>query len=170
VGASGWSYTVPYQDDIDAALQDLRWQVYRSDDYYKQPDDPSLDLTESEFVATLGSRDSDGIYDFILDEWRISRSLPRPSDPDTLLNFQRDSGTHSIIDIRRVDREPGYYVAAPLADADLVAVFGTTQPSLDQVKTTSSPVLGRGRWHGTYIVAYDNGQPSHIHFFGYSGD
>jgi hypothetical protein len=47
MGASGWSYRAPYQDDIDAALQQLRWDVYRSGNYYKE-DNPNRELSEAE--------------------------------------------------------------------------------------------------------------------------
>jgi hypothetical protein len=35
VGASGWEYVVPYQDDLGAALDALRRQVFASGEYLK---------------------------------------------------------------------------------------------------------------------------------------
>jgi hypothetical protein len=41
MGASAWSYYVPYQEDINQALQDLRQEVFRSGQYYRpQPGAP----------------------------------------------------------------------------------------------------------------------------------
>jgi hypothetical protein len=34
MGASQWAYAVPFQPDINAALQDLRQKVFRSGNYY----------------------------------------------------------------------------------------------------------------------------------------
>ncbi|WP_435209964.1 hypothetical protein [Streptomyces sp. bgisy034] len=34
MGASGWDYYVPYQEDLDAALQQLRREVSEAGDYY----------------------------------------------------------------------------------------------------------------------------------------
>jgi hypothetical protein len=33
MGASGWLYTVPYQEDISKALQELREEVFQSEMY-----------------------------------------------------------------------------------------------------------------------------------------
>jgi hypothetical protein len=35
MGASGWSYFVPYQSDIEQALQELRQAVFERGAYYK---------------------------------------------------------------------------------------------------------------------------------------
>ncbi len=35
MGASGWSYFAPYQEDINAALQQFRRQVFESGKYFK---------------------------------------------------------------------------------------------------------------------------------------
>jgi hypothetical protein len=35
VGASGWEYAVPYQEDLGAALDKLRRQVFASGDWVK---------------------------------------------------------------------------------------------------------------------------------------
>lgn len=37
MGASGWTYFVPYQPDITKALNELREQVFRDGKYYNQP-------------------------------------------------------------------------------------------------------------------------------------
>ncbi|PWU50199.1 hypothetical protein DLE60_23765 [Micromonospora globispora] len=34
MGASGWSYTVPYQPDLNAALHELRERVFAEGRYY----------------------------------------------------------------------------------------------------------------------------------------
>ena len=34
MGASGWDYYVPYQEDLNAALQQLRREVFEARDYY----------------------------------------------------------------------------------------------------------------------------------------
>jgi hypothetical protein len=35
MGASGWIYKVAFQPDVRQALEDLRWQVLRSGEYYR---------------------------------------------------------------------------------------------------------------------------------------
>ncbi|GAA2600622.1 hypothetical protein GCM10010399_34290 [Dactylosporangium fulvum] len=39
MGSSAWSYTVDYQTDVNAALQQLRRQVYDRGDYYRESRD-----------------------------------------------------------------------------------------------------------------------------------
>src|SRR5262245_46343637 len=106
MGASGWHYSVPYREDVEAALQELRQATYDAGDYYKDPPDPRYKLTEEEFVAQLDpEEEANGINEFLLEDWRRGQTLPTPVDPDTLLRSQPESGTHSIIDMVRVSTE-----------------------------------------------------------------
>ena len=116
MGASGWAYSVPYQQDIAGALEQLRAEVYARGAYYEQPPDPAQLMTEDEFRASLDlDNDRDGIQQFMLEEWLKARSRPAAVDPDTLLASQPDSGTHSIIDIcDGVAEQPCLFAAAPL--------------------------------------------------------
>src|SRR5690242_4495545 len=100
MGASDWSYTVPYSGDIAGALEQLRAEIYERGEYYKHEPDPALRMNEDEFKATLDlDNDRDGIQEFLLEEWRKAKNRPVPVDADTLIAAQPDSGTHSIIDI-----------------------------------------------------------------------
>jgi hypothetical protein len=78
VGASGWEYVVPYQEDLGAALDALRRQAFVSGEYLK----PSF-------------------YGDVFD-------LPEPGSVDDLFEqeqyweFMGTSVTHSIIDVTRV--------------------------------------------------------------------
>ncbi len=172
VGATQWSYRTPFLPDIGAALQRLRWQVYRQGDYHRQEPDPSLRLTEAQFRATLPGNGDDGdIGAFLLEEWRKARSRPPVTDPDSLLAAQPDTGTHSIIDMMAVSATPDYNTVSPLRNDQLVEVFGTTTPTADQVEALPDRVLAlRCRWHGVYVVSFDGAVPAEIHFLGFSGD
>ncbi|MFE9658335.1 hypothetical protein [Micromonospora sp. NPDC006431] len=100
MGASQWRYMVAYQDDVGAALQQLRQEVYDRGEYYREPAEggSDLDLTEEEFRARLDPRnDDDGFNDAIIEDWRERKRRPVPVDPDTLLAAQPHSGTHSVI-------------------------------------------------------------------------
>jgi hypothetical protein len=57
VGASDWHYTVAYQPDVMAALQQLRQDVYDRGKYYRESGgDDDLSMTEEEFRARLDPR------------------------------------------------------------------------------------------------------------------
>jgi hypothetical protein len=174
MGSSAWWYTVDYQPDVNAALQQLRQQVYDRDDYYRESRDPDLDMTEEEFRASLAPRDTDPErYDAIVEDWLERKPRLVPTGPDTLVAAQPHSGTHSIIDmVNGVSAEPAFATVSPLAAENLIYTFGTETPSASQVEAWMRTDIAdeRDRWVGTYIISYHDDKPVHIHFGGHSGD
>ncbi|SEN41280.1 hypothetical protein [Actinacidiphila rubida] len=160
MGASGWGYVAPYRGNVEATLEALHDEVFQ--DLY-----------------------GDG------DEYASLEKLYADEE------FMGEEGTHSILDVQRVleTTEPpqqrdwaDYFTIRPLPNARLVHHFGTECPTVrqyDEAMTraheamrTRSPVdedttlLGehRMRWTGVYVVLYTDGQPTHVGFFGSSGD
>ncbi|MFF4810082.1 hypothetical protein ACFY03_17905 [Micromonospora chersina] len=175
MGASGWSYSVTYQPDVAAALEQLRQDAYTRGAYYREEPDPLYALTEDEFRARLDPADDDsGINECLLDEWRAAQRRPKPIDPDTLFAAQPHSGTHSIIDMARgVSAKPALFTVSPLTDEQTLEFFKTRTPAPDQVvewMKTFDPFSVRERWQGAYVVSYLDGHPEQIHFSGFSGD
>ena len=213
MGATGWSYFVPYEDDIERALQALRDDIFRKGDYYRseeelaQLDDSELlqmmpsiedlrkllavseaiDQTMKEAGAdtvkterdTAGVRKfveraaADGVAAAVRGVQREHTSRRTPQSMGELLEASGESGTHSILDIAHVSNIPGFGVAAPLNDDELLRIFGTTHPSKSMVsKAEQSGALIELRepWQGTYVIVYDHDQPSEILFTGASGD
>jgi hypothetical protein len=111
--------------------------------------------------------------------------------------FMGEEGTHSILDVQRIvrtakppreGREADYFTLRPLPSARLVHHFGTDRPTVRQYEDamarsyedmrTRRPVdkdttlLGedRMRWAGIHVVLYTDSQPTHVGFFGSSGD
>ncbi len=152
MGASGWEYVVSYQEDLDAALDMLRRQVFAEGDFVKPssvfdlPDPVSVeDLTEQE------------------EYWE----------------FMGESGTHSILDVLSVvpadAAAQDYGTIRPLSDAEYAALFETGQPGradyerLAGTERLHDYVTG-GRWTGRAAVLWESGAPAEIMFWGYSGD
>jgi hypothetical protein len=146
VGASGWDYVAEYSGDPMAALQALREQVLASGDF--------LWDDENDYPA------------------------PRPSTLAELDEIRQDDdfwevGTHSVLDVDRVvpsgpDREA---TVQELPPDEARAAFGTTTPSRAQFEAAGLDVLPWGeRWSGRYQLLYDGGRPTHIAFWGASGD
>lgn len=54
MGASGWEYLVPYQADLQAALNDLRRRVFESGDYVSPV---TWGLTAPESVEALAQQE-----------------------------------------------------------------------------------------------------------------
>jgi hypothetical protein len=155
MGASGWEYVVPYQQDLGAALDALRHQVFASGEYVK----PSY-------------------YGDVFD-------LPEPGQLEDLMQDERygefmgTSGTHSIIDVWSVipadfDGED-FGTIRPLSDAECAELFGAARPSRADYEPLADSVqlhdyVTGGRWTGRAAVLWANGAPADIVFWGYSGD
>ncbi len=173
MGASGWSYFVPYDPDPNRALEALRWKVFRAGDYAPPPKLKGVPTLE-EFVPP----DPD-IWN-VPEELAMWKQMHRdacraakgtaPDSPDAALRQSGTEGTHSIIDVRRVGKT-AQAASGPLAPARLEELFGTRQPTRAMVKAKAAAVqAARGRNACTYVVVYRAGEPSELFFAGSSGD
>lgn len=155
MGASSWEYVVKYQEDVGAALDQLRRQVFADGDYLK-PDfyGDVFDLPEPESVDDL-------------------------TEQEQYWEFMGESGTHSIIDVNNVvpadfDGEE-FGTVRLLSEAESVNLFGTARPGRGEWSPKAGSeslydfVTG-GRWTGRAAVLWADGLPSEIAFWGYSGD
>ena len=148
----------------------MRWSVYRSDDFLRGDElGPGAPLTEAEWLDAYA--DEDGDFDEVeLDSWRGMRIVP--TDPDTAAQSQPYSGTHSILDITNgVSATPQPFTVSALTDDQLLGLFGTITPTGEQVAAATWDICEhRERWYGAYVVSFDAGKPTEIHFMGFSGD
>lgn len=166
MGSHPYFYVTPYQADLNAALQNLRQQEFRAGRYYPAVAEP-WDLP---FPPTATS---------------IAPGAQHPSI-EAALEAAADSGTGSILDIQTIATTATFLAASPLAEPDLIALWGTQQPSPNQlidlllegmidphdpsfdVEADFWEEIGRGE--ARYIVLYADGEPSAIFFVGYSVD
>jgi hypothetical protein len=180
MGASGWSYIVPYLSDIQKAFEALQAEVYQSRDY-------SSLWTRSEAIQHYKDQLSN-VEKYYEDEYtreeliedlntRIDRlnSLPEPTSLsehiDELRAVNAEEGTHSILDMRGIAEEPNYMRVAPLNAAELESLFGTIRPSKETVEQQEELLMGfRRTWMGTYIILFQDDKPHEIMFVGASGD
>ncbi len=141
MGASGWSYYVPCDGDVAAALTRCRHDTFAKGAYYVFPPKP-------EFSGSV--------------EDRIAQ----------LLESNDTEGTHSILDMMLgVSQQPSFGTVAPLSDARLVELFGTTRPDHAAVSALQMELMEeRRRWQGTYVLVYDGDVVSEVLFIGFSGD
>ena len=150
MGASGWDYVVPYQPDLQAALDDLRRQVFAGGDYISPV---TWGLTPPESVEALAQR-------------------------EYYREFMGDNGTHSVIDVLEVvpydDGEQGFATVCAFTDDEYTDCFGTTRPThADWDRFRINPVAQEylaSRWTGRAMILWSGDTPSEIAFWGYSGD
>jgi hypothetical protein len=159
MGASGWNYVTPYRGSVEATLEALHDEV---------------------FQQLYGDGEEYGsLQELYADE-----------------EFMGEEGTHSILDVYRIveTTEPpkghrnDYFAVRPLAPDRLVHHFGTDRPTVQQYEDamahaydamrTRHPMKAdttllsedRMRWTGVYVILHTDGEPTHVAFFGSSGD
>jgi hypothetical protein len=149
VGASGWLYVVPYQEDLSAALDALRRQVFAEGEF-RHPDDEGLPVPGS-------------VDDLLLDIYA---------------EFMGGTGTHSVIDVLHLVpagvRDQDYCTVRPLTADEARQLFGSPAPDrldFDAVPAmTLLDTVTAGRWTGRSVVLWADGKPDEIAFWGISGD
>jgi hypothetical protein len=147
MGAHAYYYFVPYREDIDAALQALRQREFRAGRY--NPVMPFIDFP-------------------------IDPSKPAPGAQHASIDDAREEaaedGTRSILDIDRIGDEPDFCVAAPVDEAVLEELYGTTEPTHDMIESELEIFEHLDRGQAIYIIVYRDGQPDELFFAGYSFD
>ena len=175
MGASDWEYFVKYQPDIEMAFRELQQATFDSGDYYLVKLD--LPATVEEYVEQYSSMYPDGEEEWLRESYRELKerySKPEPTTIDELIQWNAESGTHSIIDISYFSDDPtsnAMFTVIPLSDEQLLNLFGTTKPTRETILENAQTIRNlQRRSQGTYIVVYENDEPSEIYFGGYSGD
>jgi hypothetical protein len=150
VAAHPYWYFVPYDDDVQRALDRLRRREFEAGRYNPvlvrmHFGDPAL------FDHTPGARHR-----------TIAEALADAGD----------DGTRSILDVDRASGSPGVGIAAPLSDGALHELFDTRTPTRDAVEEQIAELLGDvERGQCVYVVVYDDGdymRPSELFFAGFS--
>lgn len=200
MGASGWEYFVPYEEDISAALQRLREDVFSRGDYLcghglAQKDfevrlKRLLPAYESLMKAALAEAEDTSLpvdlraaQQVVAEQMRKEIEKYRAGNPqakqkpktiDALLAQQAEHGTHSILDITCISQKPKSGAISPFPASKLSKFFGSDTPSRARVQRAyESGMLERfvsKRWQGVYVIAYRNSSPAKIFFAGCSGD
>ncbi len=150
MAAHPYWYFVPYDDDVQRALDRLRRREFEAGRYNPvlarmHFGDPAL------FERRPGAR---------------HRSIAEA------LADAGDDGTRSILDVDRANDAPAVGVAAPLTDGALYELFDTRTPTHDAVEEQIAELLGDvPRGQCVYLVVYDEGdsmRPSELFFAGFS--
>jgi hypothetical protein len=146
MGGHPWFYFVPYQPDINIALQDLRRREFEAGRYNPVVWFPPFPV---DLNAAPGAQHA-SIEEAIED-----------ADAD---------GTRSILDIERISDTPDYAAVVQLAEDELLDLFGTDKPTREMIEENDDLFERLERGQGVYLIAYQNEEPSEIYFAGYSYD
>ena len=146
MGGHPWFYFVPYQRDIDKALQELKQTEFRAGRY--NPVIPFPDFPVGPDSPSPG---------------------PRHSSIRHALRASMEDGTRSILDMDSVSKAPDYCKVCRLGDEDLLRLYSTTEPTREMVEDLLF-LEDAERGQGVYIIVYKDLHPSEILFAGYSFD
>ncbi|BDI33514.1 hypothetical protein CCAX7_55650 [Capsulimonas corticalis] len=171
MGATQWRHFIPYQPDIEAALKQLRNEVFERGDYsYGGLDtlaatierlDPEAGRKYRERLALLSPN--------------ITKSR-RPKSIESLLKKYGDTGAHSVLDIDHICAAPEYGGLSPVPEDCVVEIFGTPYPSRDLLSPDNGGGLRLydcnlyGRWSAVYLVLFTGETPTEYYIEGCSGD
>lgn len=178
MGASDWWYLVPYQENISQALQDLRNQVFAEGRYFSiSNEDFAIRQHDLRSQLELYELTNTKRYNELLAAVKPLLELDATQPPKTieeLILRNETEGTHSILDVDRIDTEPDFGVITPLDKDSIVEVFGTDKPTRYEIEEVLHEGWSVGnlcdRWEGIYVIVYRQGKPDEIFFAGYSGD
>jgi hypothetical protein len=147
MGGHPYFYFVAYNPDINAALQELRSREFQAGRY-----NPAMHFPP--FPVDL-SAPAPG---------------PRHASIDAALYASGADGTRSILDLTHISAVSEFCAASPLADDDLIRLFGTAEPTHQQVDDCYELFEDLERGMGVYVVVYKDAVPEEIFFAGYSFD
>ncbi len=180
MGATGWTYTTPYDPDRELALQKLREQIFETCDYLKPgeilriPKDRGLlpPMPVGFWLLLFAARAVSAVS--VAARW-LARGGRGPRTIEEVLQDAAENGTHSILDIDHTADIPEFGCATPLSKQRLLKCFGTTTPTSQQVaeaRTLRHEVTEDvRRWEAVYLTVHDeSGEPLEYMFIGASGD
>ncbi len=189
MGATGWSYFVPYEADVSAALERLQAAVFERGTYER----PALELEfleEMEFFTVTAEEREELLSEYGLSPLRrliaevgldglrsrletlaAAPELTNRADLEALQCLS-SSGTHSILDMRGISPLREFGTVSPLPAERLRELYGTETPTRAQV-TDSRRLIPEAdeRFYGVVFPVHDSsGTPTHLYFVGTSGD
>jgi hypothetical protein len=148
MGGHAYWYFVPYESNVQRALDALRTREFKAGRY--NPVIPFLKFGAPGFFDQAPGAQH--------------RSI------DDAMNDAAEDGTRSILDISRVGTRSDFGVTAPVPPDQLEEWFGTDRPTRGMLEDADELFESLDRGQCVYVVVYENGQPSELFFAGYSFD
>ena len=149
MGGHFYYYFVPYQEDVNAALQALRKQEFEAGRYNPALPFPFDDWPSQTFGAARGSR-----HAFI----------------ESALEAAEADCTRSILDLERVGTRADCGIVVQLSSDKLDDLYGTARPTHQMITKNMDFFEEIERGQGIYIVVYKDDRPAELFFAGISYD
>lgn len=146
MGAHPWFYFVPFENEIQQALERLKLREFHAGRYNPVIPFPTFPVDETQRPGT----------DHVSIEHAIKQS--------------KESGTRSILDMKLISTKPDYFVVSPLDPNVLEDLYDTPEPTRTMIEEDMDFFENIERGHGIYIIIYKDDKPDEILFAGYSFD
>lgn len=141
MGATPYTYFVPYEPNIRTALNKLRMKTFQNKEFHGAEFDPPTPEAAVALTGEVGTCSILDIFD-ISDRPAIHRAAPLSAE------------------------ECEDYFGTPKPTKDMV--LGTEEIPDDQVRGIDEMMDDLVRGEARYIIVYDNDGPNEIYFVGYS--
>ena len=147
MGGHPWWYEVPYQEDIERAMNELRDRELQAGRYNPVTRYPQFPHTD-----------------------RAPAKGARHASIDEAMDATDADGSRSILDMYSVGEEFGPSTMTPLGETQLLEYFRTTRPTTDDILGSDAFFEDIGRGEGRCVVLYEGEKPTRLLFVGYSFD
>ncbi|MGN6556357.1 MAG: hypothetical protein ACTHLW_21810 [Verrucomicrobiota bacterium] len=159
MGGRLWHYFVPHDNDVSAALQRLRRDVFARGDYETDAEmtpnerkallddmrpelDPWVQKTQElsaglpPGLADLYAGAAEQFRDELMkDDVDLGETEKTPETIEELLEMRAESGTSSILDMTHVSEEPEFGAVCPMPVERVREIFGTDKPTRKMVES-----------------------------------
>jgi len=186
MGADFYGYYVPYEADIEGALQKLRQREFAAGRYYgafAREHHEKIDYENYDFErdynpdynwppSEIGIMDDSNIHELLV-------SSPAHSSIEEAVNelIELGEGTKSALDLSKISHDEHFGVAYMLKPEELIEYMGTDKPDRKQFENgffeyanyMAEYVTGI-RYTGYCVVIYKDDQPAELFFGGWSAD
>jgi hypothetical protein len=186
MGGIPWMYFVPYESDLQSALDMLKEREFRAGRYNPvlrklpfpvDPEGPAPGAAHASIDAARAAAAEDGTRS-ILDMNRVSDSPKQGPSLDDLIGKAMQQA-HRRGDVVDLNVDPSVLFSAvkaicgvvtPVPRETLVDLYGTEKPTREAVEGDHQFLEAVERGTGVYVVLYDGDSPREICFAGYSYD
>jgi hypothetical protein len=149
MGGHPYWYFVPYEPNLQSALDALRTREFEAGRY--NPVLPFIKFREPAFSEQKPGKGHKTIRKAIA--------------------ASAEDGTRSILDIAKVGKASDYGTAGPLNVDRIRELYGTDKPTRAAIEGDMGFLADIDRGKCIYLIAYDkNGKPAELCFAGYSYD
>jgi hypothetical protein len=154
MGTQVWFYVVPYEKNLQGALDKLREREFLAGRYF--PASWELEFSLDECATLL---------------LQPSESVPAHASIEEAREAAAEDGTKSILDVDHISEAADWGAASPM-DGDIVEFcFGSAAPQRETLRDGFPCLLeSLGRGEARYVLLYEQCRPTAIAFVGLSYD